>query len=78
MDDSRPFRIQGERYRESRWGRRPPCSIPWWLAEEAYAAYAKLYGREQSLERLHERGGFGREELLTLLRSGEDTTWLQS
>jgi hypothetical protein len=43
-------------------------SIPWWLAEEAYKVYSAHFGNDQSLERLAERGGFGREELLWLLR----------
>ena len=43
-------------------------TIPWWLAEVAYAHYAKLYTTEQSIERLAERGGFGRKELIALLR----------
>lgn len=38
-------------------------NIPWWLAEEAYLEYSKLYGSEQSLERLAERGGFYVEEM---------------
>lgn len=42
--------------------------IPQWLAEEAYEHYAKMFGNQQSLERLAERGGFGRAELLMLLR----------
>lgn len=60
IDDTRPFPIQGDR----------PSSIPWWLAEEAYKEYLHLYGRHgsQTLERLAERGGFGRKELLELLR----------
>ena len=32
--------------------------IPWALAEEAYAVYASRYGRQQSLARHAERGGF--------------------
>jgi len=43
--------------------------IPWWIAEEAYKTYSHRNGTGQSLERLAERGGFGREELLELLRS---------
>lgn len=35
-----------------------PFRIPWSVAEIAYGAYAAKYGREQSLERLAERGGF--------------------
>lgn len=64
MNDNRPFRIQSE---YSKWGRAESSTIPWWLAEVAYAEYAKRYGTRQSLERLNERGGFGREELLDLL-----------
>lgn len=45
----------------------PATQIPWWLAEVAYKRYAQLYGNQQSLERLAERGGFGRQELLILL-----------
>ena len=62
--DTSPFPIQGELGRP----RLKSSSIPWWLAEIAYEHYAKLFGKEQSLERLAERGGFGRDELLTLLR----------
>lgn len=42
--------------------------IPWWLAEIAYKEYSRRYGRSQTLERLAERGGFGRDELINLLR----------
>lgn len=49
----------------------PRTYIPWWLAEEAYKAYAKRYGTGQSLERLCQRGGFGREELVALLREAQ-------
>jgi len=66
--DSRPFPIQREWHRDGRWGERCECSVPWWLAEVAYTEYVRLYGRQQSLERLAERGGFGREELLDLLK----------
>lgn len=73
-DDNRPFPIQDGYYHDQdgsvsrpvkRYGR---CTIPWWLAEEAYDWYAKQFGSDQTLERLAERGGFGREELLSLLR----------
>lgn len=66
LDDSRPFPIQHE-LDNSRWGWQVACTIPWWLAEEAYKSYVRQFGNSQSLERLAERGGFGREELLTLL-----------
>jgi len=38
-------------------------SIPWSLAEALYAGYSARHGTSQSLERLHERGGFGWEEI---------------
>lgn len=37
--------------------------IPWHVAERAYEVYARKFGRQQSLERLAERGGFGVEEM---------------
>lgn len=42
-------------------------SIPWWLAEIAFEYYHENW-REQSLERLAERGGFGVAELVGLIR----------
>lgn len=38
-------------------------SIPWSIAEKAYADYSRRFGKNQSLERLAERGGFGAEEM---------------
>lgn len=46
-------------------------TIPWWLAAVAYEVYEKKYGNRQSLERLAERGGFGRQELLDLLKEAQ-------
>ena len=73
MNDTRAFPIQGgsthqRRDTEGRLIRDQRCTIPWWLAEEAYQWYANRFGNGQSLERLAERGGFGRDELLMLLR----------
>lgn len=65
MEDTRPFPIQGHGHAEK------PSTVPWWLAQVAYEGYAKLFpgsARSQSLERLAERGGFGREELVRLIR----------
>ena len=62
QDDTLPFPIQGVGLVIE------GCTIPWWLAEIAYEHYAKLFGNSQSLKRLAERGGFGRDELLILLR----------
>jgi len=66
MDDNRPFPIQGGGAGRARYG---PCTIPWWLAEVAYAYYNSRWPG-QTLERLAERGGFGRNELVMLLRRG--------
>jgi hypothetical protein len=70
-EDIRPFPIQqGEGRRDERGVFYYPasCTIPWWLAEVAYEHYATLYDNDQSLQRIAERGGFGREELVHLLR----------
>ena len=40
--------------------------IRWHLAQRAYDTYARLYGTEQTLERLAERGGFGLQEFACL------------
>lgn len=45
--------------------------IPWSVAERAYVTYSALYGTEQSLQRLAERGGFALGELGFLLRGYE-------
>ena len=41
--------------------------IPWAIAEEAYKEYVAQHGKDQSLERLAERHGFGCSELAILL-----------
>lgn len=66
-DDTRPFPIQSEWNSKGAWGRAAESTIPWWLAEIAYRRYSARFGNSQSLERLAERGGFGRLELLSLL-----------
>ncbi len=71
IDDTRPFPIQaGEPYRDkaSRMVYPRHSTIPWWLATEAYVYYVERFGNDQSLERIAQRGGFGRKELLWLLR----------
>ncbi len=57
-----PFPIQEEGYEK------PRTYIPWWIAQEAYKYYVSKFGTHQSMERLSNRGGFGRKELLVLLR----------
>lgn len=51
-------------------------TIAWSEHLEAWEAYARRYGREQSAERIAERGGFGLGELRKLL--GRDpATWVE-
>lgn len=38
-------------------------NIPWSVAQKIYKLYSGLFGTEQSLERLAERGGFGWAEV---------------
>ncbi len=68
LDDNRPFPVQRE-------GRgKEACTIPWWLAEVVYAGYSAQSPQSaklQSLERMAERGGFGREEVLVYLSGGK-------
>lgn len=45
----------------------PYGTIAWHEHLEAWEAYAKIYGRDQSAERMHERGGFGLVELCSFL-----------
>lgn len=40
--------------------------IPWSMAEQAYLTYSRLFGIDQSLQRLAERGGFGVQEFACL------------
>lgn len=71
MDDTRPFPIQrspGYRDDQGRIIHPAPSAIPWWLAEEVYRGYIKAHGEVQTLERIAERGGFSREDVLWLLR----------
>ena len=53
---------------------KPAGTIAWTEHEEAWAIYAAKYGRGQSAERIHERGGFGYRELTKLL-SRPPATW---
>lgn len=56
---------------ERRFPIQPGASVPWSLAQAAYTTYARLFGSEQSMERLAERGGFGWGEF-ACLRLGHD------
>lgn len=53
----------------------PPGTITWTEHLEVYEAYAKRFGRDQSAERIAERGGFGKDEAeMVLKRSPEFIT----
>lgn len=43
-------------------------TIPWAVAEAAYEEYRVKFGGAQTLDRIAERGGFGDEELVWLLK----------
>jgi hypothetical protein len=63
----RMFPIQSER------GAKPhPIRIPWSVAEKAFSVYSARYGRDQSLERMAERGGFGPGEMDLFLPGWRD------
>lgn len=69
-DDTRPFPIQAEGLQRKPEPHYPKRSfIPWWLAEVAYERYCEKYGRDtQTLECIGQRSGFGRQELVMLIR----------
>lgn len=66
-NDKRQFPIQSE-WDETEHRLLPVTYIPWWLAELAYEYYTRKFGTHQSLERLAERGGFGRREVVAYIR----------
>lgn len=68
--EERRANVQGDYHR----GGRKPGTITWSEHLEAFEGYAKRYGRDQSAQRLHERGGFGYEELVLFL-GHEPKTW---
>lgn len=47
-------------------------TITWEAAERAYENYARRFGREQSLKRMAERGGFGIREYAWLWNGARD------
>ena len=79
--DDRPFPIQQGHNWNKRASERPiirygPCTIPWWLAEEAYKVYVSNFGSQQSLERIAQRGGFSRKELIWLLSKVQNKVFI--
>ena len=70
IKDTDPFPIQQDSMRDDsgRMIHLHRSTIPWWLAEEAFKIYHNHWP-SQSLQELADRGGFGRQELLKLLRN---------
>ena len=66
--------VQGEYARPGGPPARAAGTVTWEEHLKAYAAYAAIYGKHQSAERLAERGGFGYREITDLL-GHEPTTW---
>ena len=52
----------------------PAGTVAWSEHEEIWEAYANRFGRDQSAERIADRGGFGYWEATRLL-GREPTTW---
>ena len=65
--DARTFPIQSDGLVRGK-GHTTVTAIPWWLAEIAYEHYKERWGGGQTLEGLAKRGGFGRDELVKLIR----------
>ena len=53
--------------------RKPPGTITWAEHLEVFEVYAKRYGRDQSAERIAERGGFGYDEIILFMGSPPKT-----
>lgn len=54
----------------------PGFTIPWAMAEKAYEIYVRLIGKNQTLERIAERGGFTWFEFV-LLYCDQGTAWTE-
>jgi hypothetical protein len=65
--DCRPFPLQADRGLEN-----PIRTIPWHIAEKAYADYSRKFGTDQTLKHLGERGGFGNGEMDMFLPGWRD------
>jgi hypothetical protein len=63
-------RVQGSHYPTNR----PYGTISWKEHFKAWEAYSKKYGKNQSAERIDERGGFCWDELVEFLGK-EPETW---
>lgn len=61
MVEPRRAPVQSER-------NRPAGTVLWEEHEKAWRAYSVRYGKDQSAERIAERGGFGYDEITKLLK----------
>lgn len=66
-------RVQGDRSIPVGQPGHGPGTIAWTEHELAWSAYAARYGRDQSAERMNERGGFGYLELERYLGRAPET-----
>ena len=71
MSDRR-FPIMGK-WQPGGYRDQPYGTVPWPVAELAYAAYSARHGHDQSLDRLAERGGFGHGEMDALAPGWRDS-----
>ncbi|KKN26719.1 hypothetical protein LCGC14_0872000 [marine sediment metagenome] len=72
IDDIQAFPIQSETRDRLRFA---ACVIPVWLAKLAYREYAKRH--DQEFLKIAERGGFGRAELISLIRGNYTTAGIK-
>lgn len=70
----RDRRAPVQRERVSHGQGKPDGTIAWTEHVQVWNAYAAKYGRQQSAERIAERGGFGWSEIVMLL-GREPETW---
>jgi hypothetical protein len=73
MSDEKRAPVQGERRIAVGRSGRVPGTVSWQEHLEAYEDYARLYGRDQSAERLADRGGFSYFELVQHLHRFPDS-----
>lgn len=73
MSDERRAPVQGDRSMAKGQPGREPGTISWEEHVRAWEEYARRYGRDQSAERIAERGGFGYRELTDQLGHAPET-----
>lgn len=77
MTPPRRAPVQGDRRLPQGAPGRDAGTIAWSEHEEVWRAYAHRYGKEQSAERIAERGGFGWGEIVWLTGAAP-RTWIRA